>query len=569
MIESINFAKKMNLSSYFQYFKTPVSNIELPIKFTFPFYYEPHPLSKIAATEVQSYLEEQTDFDHNFGINTTSNLPSIGKMFGVLVVQNQQNEIGYIAAVSGKLANQNNHKRFVPPIYDMLAPDSHFLKEENILNRINKELERLENNQEFTNIKNTFRNAKKEAAIDIKQKKQEAKLAKKERDDQRKKASERAEPFNNAALEKKLAKESLESKYFLNNVLRYWEHTLHDIEKKLRVFTNEITALKKKRATTSAALQSHLFEQYQFLNAKKEIKGLPEIFAKSEQTPPAGSGECAAPKLLQYAFSKALKPIAMAEFWWGQAPTKEIRKHKQFYPACQGKCKPILNHMLSGIDMDTNPMLKNPAIGKTLDYLFEDDDLVVVCKPAEFLSVPGIHIQDSVYTRVKQQIKDISGPIIVHRLDMSTSGMLVLAKNKKAHKHLQQQFINKTVKKRYTALLEGTLQNNEGTIELPLRVDLNDRPRQLVCYQHGKTATTKWKVIEQKNNQTKVHLYPITGRTHQLRVHCSHKKGLNTAIVGDDLYGTKETRLHLHADSLEFMHPTTLKKMKFSSKATF
>ena len=567
MIESINFAKKINLSSYFQYFKTPVSNIELPIKFTFPFYYEPHLLSKIAANEVQSYLEEQTDFDHNFGINATSNLPSIGKMFGVLVVQNQQNEIGYIAAVSGKLANKNNHTLFVPPVYDMLAKESHFLKEEKILNQLNSELEQLEGNQEFNTIKETHKRIKKEAAIDINLRKKEAKEAKKQRDYRRKIAV--IDEKNMNSLEKTLAQESLESKYFMNNVFRYWEHKRNVIEKELRVFTDKIEALKERRAKSSAKLQSHLFEQYQFLNVKKEVKNLTELFVDSNLTPPAGSGECAAPKLLQHAFLNELKPIAMAEFWWGQAPTKEIRKHKQFYPACQGKCKPILTHMLSGIEMDTNPMLKNPAIGKTLDYLFEDDDLVVVCKPAEFLSVPGILIQDSVYTRIKQQIKNITGPIIVHRLDMSTSGILVLAKNKKAHKHLQQQFINKTVKKRYTALLEGTLQNNEGTIDLPLRVDLHDRPRQLVCYEHGKAATTKWNVIEQKDNQTKVHLYPITGRTHQLRVHCSHKEGLNTAIVGDDLYGKKETRLHLHADTLEFTHPTTHENMKFSSKATF
>ena len=251
MIESINFAKTTNLSSYFQHFKTPVNNIELPTKFTFPFYYEPHPLSKIAATEVQSYLEKQTDFEHNFGINATSNLPSIGKMFGVLIVQNQQSEIGYIAAVSGKLANQNNHKHFVPPIYDMLAPDSHFLSEENILNQINKELELLEKNQEFTNIKNAFRKTKKEAAIDIKQKKREAKLAKKKRDTRREKGLGKGDTDHDTALEKQLAKESLESKYFLNNVLRYWEYTLGAIEKKLHVFTNKITDLKEKRATTS------------------------------------------------------------------------------------------------------------------------------------------------------------------------------------------------------------------------------------------------------------------------------------------------------------------------------
>ena len=259
----------------------------------------------------------------------------------------------------------------------------------------------------------------------------------------------------------------------------------------------------------------------------------------------------------------------MAEFWWGKSPNKEIRKHKQYYPACQGKCKPILSHMLTNIEMDTNPMLVNPAIGKELEIIFEDEDLVVVNKPAEFLSVPGIHIQDSVYTRIKQQIKDISGPIIVHRLDMSTSGLLVLAKNKNAHKILQSQFINRTVQKRYTALLEGVLKENSGTINLPLRVDLNDRPRQLVCFEHGKPAETKWEVLTKNEAVTKVHFYPISGRTHQLRVHASHFSGLNTPIIGDDLYGKKANRLHLHADTLTLTHPTTKEKISFHKKAEF
>lgn len=568
LTKNSNFAKSPSiLSSYFQYFKTPTNHIELPSKFTFPFYYEPHPLSKIAAKEVQSYLEEQTDFEHNFGINPKEKGPIIGKMFGVLVVQNRSEKIGYIAAVSGKLANKNNHKLFVPPVYNMLAKDSHFLKEEKILNQLNKELEQLESDQEFKTIKETHKRIKKEAAIDINLRKKEAKEAKKQRDYRRKTAVNDEKNMN--SLEKTLAQESLESKYFMNNVLRYWEHKRNAIEKELRVFTDKIEALKERRAKSSAKLQSHLFEQYQFLNIKKEVKNLTDLFVDSNLTPPAGSGECAAPKLLQHAFLNDLKPIAMAEFWWGEAPTKEIRKHQQFYPACQGKCKPILTHMLDGIELDTNPMLTNPAIGKTLEIIYEDNDLIVVNKPEEFLSVPGIHIQDSVYTRIKQETPGITGPIIVHRLDMSTSGLLVLAKHKKSHKHLQQQFINKTVKKRYTALLEGTLKTDKGSIDLPLRIDLNDRPRQLVCFEHGKSATTNWEIIEHKNNQTKVHLYPISGRTHQLRVHCSHKAGLNTPILGDDLYGKKGTRLHLHADTLEFLHPSTLKTIKFFKKAAF
>ena len=555
---------------YFQNFRTPLNKFTLPSKFTFPFYYEPHPLCKIAANEVQNYLQTQTDFDHNFGIDPSKKGLSIGKMFGVLVVQNQHKEIGYISAVSGKLAEKNIHKKFVPPVYDMLTKDSHFLEEEHVLNKINLSLGSLEKNTEYLSLQAQYQSENKKATIDIQEKKETLKSAKKDRDIQRKKAKLELTSEAYAAFKQILAKESLEAKYFFNNVNRYWEHILNAIKEQSSAFTNEIILLKEQRKTKSAALQHYLFEQYQFLNSKKEVKNLSQLFAEtSEQNLPAGSGECAAPKLLQYAFLHDLKPIAMAEFWWGQSPNKEIRKHQQFYPACQGKCKPILTHMLAGIEMDTNPLLQNPAIGKKLETIFEDENLIVVDKPEDFLSVPGIHIQDSVYTRIKQQVKNISGPIIVHRLDMATSGLLLLAKNKKAHKNLQSQFINKTVQKRYTALLDGIVTDNMGTINLPLRVDLDDRPRQLVCYERGKPAETKWEVIERKNGKTKIHFYPISGRTHQLRVHASHTLGLNIPIIGDDLYGKKSDRLYLHADTLEFTHPTTKQKMLFHKNDKF
>jgi tRNA pseudouridine32 synthase/23S rRNA pseudouridine746 synthase len=558
------------VQTHFQHFSTSIDDFKLPNKFTFPFYYEPHPLCKLAANEIQNYLKKQIDFEHNFGLDTSKKGLIIGKMFGVLVVQNQQNEIGYIAAVSGKLAEKNIHKKFVPPVYDMLTKDSYFLQEEYLLNSINLELERLENTTEYLTLLAQYKSEKKKAAIDIQEKKEALKAAKKDRNIRREKAQSELSLEAYASFEAALSKESLEAKYFFNNVNRYWEHTLKPLKENLTVFTNQIALLKEQRKTKSVALQQYLFEQYQFLNSKKEVKNLTDLFAEtSEQNIPAGSGECAAPKLLQYAFLHNLKPMAMAEFWWGQSPNKEIRKHQEFYPSCQGKCKPILTHMLKGIEMDTNPMLQNPAIGKELETIFEDEKLIVVYKPAEFLSVPGIHIQDSVFTRIKQQVKNISGPIIVHRLDMSTSGLLVLAKNKKAHKDLQRQFINKTVKKRYTALLDGIVNDDNGTINLPLRVDLDDRPRQLVCFEHGKPAETKWEVIERKNGKTKIHFYPITGRTHQLRVHASHSLGLNIPIIGDDLYGKKSNRLYLHADTLEFSHPTTKQKMIFHKKAEF
>jgi tRNA pseudouridine32 synthase / 23S rRNA pseudouridine746 synthase len=267
----------------------------------------------------------------------------------------------------------------------------------------------------------------------------------------------------------------------------------------------------------------------------------------------------------------------MAEFWWGQSPSSEIRKQGHFYPACKSKCEPILGHMLQGIDMGVNPMNINPAEGKDLTIMYEDDYLVVVNKPADFLSVPGKRVDDSVFTRMKNKYPEATGPMVVHRLDMSTSGLLLIAKTKEVHQHLQNQFLKRKIKKRYVALLAGTMMheehlealNTEGFIDLPIRVDLDDRPRQLVCYEHGRFAQTKWQLIEHLENQTRVHFYPLTGRTHQLRVHAAHPKGLNMPIVGDDLYGKRADRLYLHAEYLEFTHPISEEVIQVEAKADF
>jgi tRNA pseudouridine32 synthase/23S rRNA pseudouridine746 synthase len=259
----------------------------------------------------------------------------------------------------------------------------------------------------------------------------------------------------------------------------------------------------------------------------------------------------------------------MAEFWWGVSPNSEVRKHKNFYPSCQSRCKPILNHMLKGIEMDENLIHKNLSKNKELRIIFEDDDLIIVNKPPEFLSVPGKEITDSVYTRIKQKYPTATGPLIVHRLDMSTSGIIVLTKTKEANKIVQKQFIKRTVKKRYVALLSGKLTKKQGVIKLPLRLDLDDRPRQLVDFINGKKAETNWTVIAHNNNQTRIHFYPITGRTHQLRIHAAHKQGLNIPIRGDDLYGNKQDRLYLHAEFIEFVHPSSKKEISFTVPADF
>ncbi len=553
--------------SLFQIFKTDISGISLPEKFTFPFYYEPHQLAVIASNELQDYLQSQNDFVHNFGLNEEQEGLVIGKMFGVLVCQNQEGELGYLWAFSGKLAEQNHHDYFVPTVFDMLDENSFFNIEQDKINAINREIERLESQSDYQKALLDLEKIKTEAEQDISRHKANCKIQKAERKEKRAEAEQNSSPEDFQKLIQELNEQSQQEGILLKKMTAYWNYKITDCQKNVDVFEIKINELKELRKQKSNFLQHRLFAEYEFLNLKGETKSLGEIF---DNNPPAGAGECAAPKLLHYAFQNQLKPICMAEFWWGQSPKSEVRKHKHFYPSCKSKCEPILlGHMLEGIKMDDNPFLENPAEGKDISVIFEDEFLAVINKPAEFLSVPGKEIQDSVYQRVKTLYSNATGPLIVHRLDMSTSGLMLIAKTEKVYVMLQHQFIKRSVKKCYEALLDGVLVDQEGTIDLPLRVDLDDRPRQLVCYEYGKSARTKWETISVENGKTRVHFYPITGRTHQLRVHASHPLGLNTPIVGDDLYGEKADRLHLHAKSLTFIHPITKEVVTLEVNAEF
>ncbi|MGI2140032.1 RluA family pseudouridine synthase [Shewanella baltica] len=569
--------------SCFTSFTQAIDAYALPQRFTFPFYYEPHPLCVLAANELQYHLETQHDWQHNFGL-TGELTGAIGKMFGVLLVQNPQGEVGYLSAFSGKLAEQNHWPRFVPPVFDMLAKDNFFHAENLQINQINEQLFAVENHPDIPRLSTELETEQAQAQAELDAHRQVMIDSRQSRKAQRNQLAAQlaANPTDetlreNAITEAKLSQESISEKNQLRDIKRYWDERIHTISQALSQLTDERDALRQQRKRLSAALQQKLFEQYRFLNIKGTEKSLNGIFNGTvELTPPAGSGECAAPKLLHYAFKHDLKPLAIAEFWWGAPPKSEIRQHKQFYPACLRKCQPILGHMLEGLVVDENPLLTNPAEGKTLAILYQDDAMAIVNKPAEFLSVPGKEIEDSVYSRMRQTFPHTTGPLIVHRLDMSTSGLMVIALTKEAHKQLQKQFIQRTVTKRYVALLAGmpaVMANKQATghISLPLRGDLDDRPRQLVCHEFGKAAETHWELsqLDEMARTARVYLYPKTGRTHQLRVHCAHSEGLNTPIVGDDLYGTRANRLHLHADLLMLQHPVTRERMRFQVDPDF
>ncbi|HRL84512.1 MAG TPA: pseudouridine synthase [Bacteroides uniformis] len=538
-------------------FTTSITDIPLPERFTYPFCYTPHPLCILAAKEVQSYLTRQTAWKDEL---------RQGKMFGVLIVQTEHGETGYLAAFSGILAGKNLHPFFVPPVYDLLQPQGFFKIEEENISSINRNIRQLENDKAYAALSAELARTIQSAENILATAKAQLKEAKTAREQRRK------EKELNAQEEAELIRESQFQKAEYKRLERSWKARITTLQTQTEDWERRISALKSERKTRSAALQQKLFEQFGMLNYRGEVKNLCEIFGQTvHKTPPAGAGECAAPKLLQQAYLHGWKPIAMAEFWWGDSPKTEIRHHGHYYPACKGKCEPILQHMLQGLQVEENPMLKRMQVpSKNLEIVYEDPWLSVINKPAGMLSVPGKEDAVSVYSLMREQYPEADGPLTVHRLDMATSGLMLIAKTKRVHQNLQAQFKNRLVRKRYVALLEGVVPKDKGTVDLPLCLNPLDRPRQMVHTEHGKPAITDYQVLERLDGKrTRIAFYPRTGRTHQLRIHAAHPLGLHCPIIGDELYGEKADRLYLHAEYLEFTHPITGETVRITKEAEF
>lgn len=538
-------------------FTTSITDIPLPERFTYPFCYTPHPLCILAAKEVQSYLTRQTAWKDEL---------RQGKMFGVLIVQTEHGETGYLATFSGILAGKNLHPFFVPPVYDLLQPQGFFKIEEENISSINRNIRQLENDKAYAALSAELARTIQSAENILATAKAQLKEAKTAREQRRK------EKELNAQEEAELIRESQFQKAEYKRLERSWKARITTLQTQTEDWERRISALKSERKTRSAALQQKLFEQFGMLNYRGEVKNLCEIFGQTvHKTPPAGAGECAAPKLLQQAYLHGWKPIAMAEFWWGDSPKTEIRHHGHYYPACKGKCEPILQHMLQGLQVEENPMLKRMQVpSKNLEIVYEDPWLSVINKPAGILSVPGKEDAVSVYSLMREQYPEADGPLTVHRLDMATSGLMLIAKTKRVHQNLQAQFKNRLVRKRYVALLEGIVPKDKGTVDLPLCLNPLDRPRQMVHTEHGKPAITDYQVLERLDGKrTRIAFYPRTGRTHQLRIHAAHPLGLHCPIIGDELYGEKADRLYLHAEYLEFTHPITGETVRITKEAEF
>ena len=569
-----------------------------------PLDYEPHPLCIQACREVQEMLARREDWQEEI---------ARGKMFGVLIVENVKTDTdvpkwGYLAAYSGQIGGRSNWEDFVPAVFDYLQPDGYFKTHEAEISRINQSISHLEKDERMKEARTLIRQLQEERKRTIAAYQEKMKEAKAKRDSRRE-AGNLSE-----AEEAQMIKES----QFMKAELRRLKKSLSEktaLETEFEDYQENILRLKQLRKQLSDALQQWLFSQFRMLNQEGESKDLLEIFrdealkeypqaaiatsriAALKMVPPAGSGECCEPKLLQYAYLHGYKPLQMVMFWWGESPKEEIRHHLQFYPACNGKCKPILHWMLPDSVFHSQIAEKH-----TLEILYEDDQLAVICKPSGLLSVPGKDSsQPSVYSIMRKKYPAASSPLIVHRLDMATSGLMIIAKTEFAYHRLQNEFLHHQVQKKYIAIIgckdqdacdkiwekakkqkkdmrdelkERRASSNAAEkqkISLPLMPDYLDRPRQIVDHEQGKEAITEYEVLEPvDDSHLRIALYPKTGRTHQLRVHCAHQEGLNAPILGDPLYGNeKAARLHLHAEEITFEHPLTGKKITITRKADF
>ena len=554
-----------------------LSGIDFPERMNNPLDYQPHPLCIAVCKELQTYLSEREDWREEI---------DKGKMFGVLIVENAQPasgapKIGYLAAYSGQIGGRSDWDDFVPAVFDYLQPDGYFKTHEAEISGINQSIRKLEANTHMKEAKGLILQLQEERKHTIAAYQEKIKKAKAKRDARREAGSLNPEE------EAEMVKES----QFMKAELRRLKKSLSEktsLETEYEAYQADILSLKQLRKTLSDALQQWLFSQFRMQNHEGESKDLLEIFrdaalrdypqatiatsriAALKMVPPAGSGECCEPKLLQYAYSLGYKPLQMAMFWWGESPKEEIRHHLHFYPACNGKCKPILQWMLPASTFE--PAAVDLSLYNKVETLYEDREIAVIHKPEGLLSVPGKDAaQPSVHALMRSKYPEATGPLIVHRLDMSTSGVMMIAKTEFAYHRLQKAFLNHQIQKKYVAIISGKVIPEKGIISLPLMPDYLDRPRQIVDHEQGKEAITEYEVLEPVDDfHLRIALYPKTGRTHQLRVHCAHQEGLKAPILGDPLYGNeKAARLHLHAEEITFEHPLTGKKMTITRKADF
>ena len=564
----------------------------MPFPFTNPFRYAPHPLVKKAAAEVMDRLAKRIKEDD-------------GKMLGVLVCQPADNssieqishlhkldcnspekQLYYLAAFSGTVHDDNGCvtatvEGFVPPIIDLTDPEGYFKRKEAEISQINKQFAQLSSSTRLQELQSSLTEAQEKRDVEIQDMQTRISFSKMRRDEIR------SETADSNILDE-LIKESQFQKAELKRIKDKWKLAISEIDSKIQEVQNKITELKTLRARMSDDLQKWIFENALVHNALGESTTIWGLFQNQGLTPPGGTGDCAAPKLLEYAYKNGLRPLAMGEFWYGKSPETAVRTHGHFYPSCTSKCGPLLGYMTMGLNIqeDIKITSQSPII------IHEDESIIVVEKPSGMPSVPGLDGRPSLEEWLSNHADHRREVVAVHRLDMDTSGVMIFAKTRDAEINLKKQFEEHTVRKTYIARLTGRppqsadLKSPEpqgirhDSIDLPLSADYDERPRQKVDFKQGKPAYTEYEIVKENPDGTAdILLHPHTGRTHQLRVHCAHTLGLARPIVGDLLYGghsayNKEgrnvNRLCLHALSINFLHPVSNSPMEFTSeKLTF
>ena len=570
----------------------------MPFPFTNPFRYAPHPLVKKAAAEVMDRLAKRIKEDD-------------GKMLGVLVCQPADNSgveevshlhklgcdsperhLYYLAAFSGTVHDDNGCVTatidgFVPPIIDLTAPEGYFKRKESEISQINKQLAQLSSSPRLQELQTSLTEAQEQRDSEIQDMLTRISFSKMRRDEIRN------ETADSNVLDE-LIKESQFQKAELKRIKDKWKQAISEIDSEIQEARNKISELKTLRARMSDDLQKWIFENALVHNTLGESTTILDLFQSQGLTPPGGTGDCAAPKLLEYAYKNGLRPLAMGEFWYGKSPETAVRTHGHFYPSCTSKCGPLLGYMMKGLDVqqDIKTDLQSPVI------IHKDESIVVVEKPSGMPSVPGLDGRLSLQEWLNSREDAATEVVAVHRLDMDTSGVMVFAKTRDAEIDLKKQFEEHTVRKTYIARLTGRtpqsadLESPEpqgirhDSIDLPLSADYDERPRQKVDFKQGKPAHTEYEIVKENPDGTAyILLHPHTGRTHQLRVHCAHALGIARPIVGDLLYGahtcispeatlantdhsadTLPQRLCLHALTITFRHPNTGAELTFTSK---
>ena len=550
--------------------------IDIPERFTDPFRYVPHPLVQFAAREVISYVD-----------SLNSEGFSAGKMLGILIVQTETGQIGYLAGFSGSVDGRNIVEGFVPPIYDLLDPHGHYKVHEAEIIEVNRKILTLEHSSDLADLRKELIKAEQARDEEIGLMKARMSISKKERE------LTRCELDGDLVRLAELTKESQFQKAELKRLKTSWEARISDIRQKLDIMMSRIASLKAERAAMSDKLQKWIFEQYIVYNAAGGSSSIWDIFSAQGLVPPGGTGDCAAPKLLNHAFRHGLKPLAMGEFWYGRPSETAVRVQGHFYPSCTSKCGPLLSYMILNTSyMGSYTECKNPAaIHIGTEIIYEDEAIVVLEKVAGMPSVPGLDGRMSLLEwlnsdRHKSSLEPSCTYEAVHRLDMDTSGIMIFARSPEAAVNLRKQFEDHTVQKTYIARLCPAdtdvwsknnvilKQGDKGTIGLPLSADYDERPRQKVDMAQGKPALTEYEVSAVNEDGTIDIIYhPHTGRTHQLRVHSAHRLGLCRPIVGDLLYGghtchSPAARLHLHALSITLRHPIDNTLLTFSGEST-